>query len=151
MPSYNIQKLTTLIESRRSAGVTLRDLSERYRTAKDDVERYRNSIMTNAERRPLDSGLIRQLMELPADQALALKAKDVEEYKFKTPGGKEVEAYTGVQWSTFRSYIECRDRCRLLNSQREAAQTAFKDRFGIVPRLVDAVTDWGFKKPDLFF
>lgn len=151
MSSYNTRKLNNFLERRRTAGAVLRDLSERYRIAKEDFARYRNIIMTNAERRAINSGLIQRLMDLPADQALALKAKDVEEFKFTSPHGKEVEAYTGVQWNAYHRFIDYRERCHLLNSQREAAQTAFQEHFAIAPKLVDAVTAWGFKKPDLFF
>lgn len=147
---YDIQKLNRMLEQRRAASLANRDIAERYRAAKGLMELRHGEIMRTASKKAIDSGFVKVLLAMPVEQANALKAKDVEEFAVETENGRCVH-FSDIPFQTFQSYIEHRERCTLLNAEREAKSLDFQARFAIVPSLVDAVVAWGFKRPDLHY
>lgn len=147
---YDTKKLNRMLEQRHAAGLVNRDIAERYRDAKGAMELRRGEIMRTASKTAIDSGFVKALLAMPVEQANALKAADVEEFAIESENGRRVHL-SDIGFQTFQSYIEHRERCTLLNAEREAASLDFQNRFAIVPKLVDAIVAWGFKRPDLHY
>lgn len=147
---YDTQKLSRMLEQRRAANLVNRDIAERYRDAKGAMELRRAEIMRTASKNAIDSGFVKVLLAMPVEQANALIAKDVEEFAVETENGRRVNL-SDIPFQTFQSYIEHRERCTLLNAEREAKTLDFQARFAIVPSLVAAAVAWGFKRPDLHY
>lgn len=148
MAGYDINKLRGIIHDRDMASAVLRSISERYRDEKERASTLRQSLLRDAHSKAVHIGIIDHLLNLPPDQAVAKKAKEIEEFSYRMNNGADVSAYTGLNWMTYLRYIEHRDRFAFLSREREEKQRDFQARFAIVPRLLDAVVQWRFQNPE---
>lgn len=148
MPSYNKAKLLNLLEQRRAAWLTMRDLSDRFQEASSEKELARGRIHEETRGLRLLDGFLARFLSLPADEAFALSGDEVETYEAERQGEK-VRYRTGIGFGTYRQYINARDKAARLSESLDAARTIHEERFGIVPNLVDAVRSWGFANPEL--
>jgi hypothetical protein len=148
MASYDKSKLLQLLELRRAAFLQLRDANDRFSDARTERERYRNSILTDASDKRVPNDFLDRMLKLPTNDALALSADEVEIYSVQYDN--EVRRYkTGIGLNLYRRFIAARDKAARLGELHDRAQTDIDERFGIVPRLVEAVREWGFTDPEL--
>lgn len=148
MASYDKPKLLALMEQRRTAHLSLADLSERLRDANTERETAKNKIHVDSQSARLPDGFLSRLLALPTNDALSLSGDGVQFYEEQS--GENVRRYkTGINFATYRQYINARDKVERLKEASETAQNNFSERFGIVARLRDAVREWGFADPEL--
>lgn len=144
MSSYDKPKLLALMEQRRTAQLSLTDLSGRLREANTEREIARNKIQTDSLNVRLPDGYLTRLLTLKTDEALSLSVDEVQMY-----AEQEAQHYTNINFATYRQYILARDKAARLGEAYESAQKDFNERFGIVASLRDAVREWGFADPEL--
>lgn len=144
MASYDKAKLLALMEQRRTAQLTLSDLSVRLREANTERDMARNKIQADSRNNPLPGGFLSRLLTLKTDEALNLS---VDEVQSRTVG--DVTYNTNINFYTYRQFILARDKAARLEEALGNAQKDFSDRFGIVSSLLAAVREWGFGDPEL--
>lgn len=144
MASYDKPKLLTLMEQRRTAQLSLTDLSGRLREANTERDVARNKIQTDSRSVRLPDGFLNRLLTLKTDEALSLTADEVQ-----ICTGQAARYYTNINFATYRQYILARDKVARLGEAYESAQKDFNERFSIVTSLRDAVREWGFSDPEL--
>lgn len=148
MASYDKPKLLALMEQRRTAHLSLLDLSERLRDANEERGTAKSKIITDSSRLRLPDGFLNRMLTLPTNEALALSADEVQTYTDR-PGDDAPVYKTGINFATYRQFIHARDKVVRLKEAHENTQNNFNERFGIVARLRDAVREWGFADPEL--
>lgn len=144
MASYDKPKLLALMEQRRTAQLSLTDLSGRLREANTEREVVRNKIQTDSRSVSLPDGFLNRLLTLKTDEALSLTVDDVQIFT-----EREVRYCTNINLATYRRYILARDKAARLGEAYERAQKDFSEQFSIVASLRDAVREWGFADPEL--
>ncbi|MBD5805341.1 hypothetical protein AZOA_47940 [Azoarcus sp. Aa7] len=144
--SYDKPKLIGMLEARNAAFVQIRDISDRLRVARASVDKWKSHIRIAASQFGASAVGVDHLLGLPLEEALRLSQEEVESYEVEERNG--VRKYlTGVNLQNFQSYLNARSALEHLQRQYDAAQADIEARFGIVPKLVEAVERWGFKNP----
>lgn len=136
------------MEQRRTAHLSLLDLSERLRDANEERGTAKSKIITDSSRLRLPDGFLNRMLELSTSEALSLSGDELETYTDR-PGEDAPRYKTGINFSTYRRFIQARDKAARLKETHENVKNDFDERFGIVPRLIDAVRAWGFADPEL--
>lgn len=150
MPSYDKEKLMRMMQERHVGFLAARDLQDRQRDLRKDIARIAQNMRISAASTG-QADVVEHLLQLPLDQARALTREQVEKTRYVVPtpsGGVEREAHTGIDGQTWGDYLQYRSRMERLETELQRNQTLMNDRYAILPKLKDAVVDWGFKNPD---
>lgn len=148
MASYDKNKLLWILEQRRAAHLVLRDLGERLRDAKSDQERAKSALRRGCGESRRTHEFLDHLLKLPDEQAAGLTCDEVQGYERKVGNALETVS-TGVNFHTWRSYLDARRKAERLAQQYGTAHADFGERFAIITRLRDAVRSWGFSDPEM--
>jgi hypothetical protein len=148
MATYDKEKILGLLERRRAAGMNLRDLSDRAREERATISRMRQTMERNAMGRA-PAAVIERLLDLPLQKALALQKDDVCGYAIERKGGGEDRHITGIVFETWLQYQGARQKHERLVASEATLRAEFDEQFGVVPRLLDAIREWGFNNPEL--
>lgn len=144
MASYDKPKLLALMEQRRTANLSLTDLSGRLREANTEKNVARNKIQADTLNVRLPDGFLNRLLTLKTDEALSLTVDEVQIFT-----EQEGQYFTNINFAAYRKYILARDKAARLGAACESAQNNFSEQFSIVASLRDAVREWGFADPEL--
>lgn len=134
MASYNKAKLLRLLEQRHSAHLALTDLSSRAREAREDFRHHQGINRRAGSTGSASLRKVERLLALPLVEAETIQREEVEE--------------AGLHYPNWARYLAAWRKLIRLEQQNEAAKTEFDD-FAVVPRLCEAVRDWGFRNPEL--
>lgn len=144
MPSYNREKLERLIEARRAALLRRRDVYERANDAREESNRRRERIRYAAQQVATPTEFVERLLALRDDEAMALPDDEIDTYRRPYQGGAERGFNSGIAVESYRRYIAARREVDRLAALLADAQ-ADVEQHRIVPNLVEAVKQWGFR------
>jgi hypothetical protein len=144
--SYDKPKLIALLEARNAEFVQISDISARLRDARTALDKMKTHIRLAASQFGASAVAVDHLLGLPLAEAQRLSQEEIEGYEMEDHRG--VRKYlTGINVQNFTAYLNARAAAEHLKRQYAAAEADFDVRFGIVPRLLEAVESWGFKNP----
>ncbi len=144
MASYDKPKLLALLERKRRAYLALNDLSDRAQDARSDVSRLKIALLSTAQSFG-SPAVAERLISLPLADAQALSRADVEDYA----DAKGTRRPTGLNVQTWESYLSARTKLERRLAEAQELRASAESEFAIVPRLLDAVREWGFRDPSL--
>lgn len=134
MASYNKAKLLRLLEQRHGTHLALTDLSDRAREAREDFRHHREMNRRAGSAGATSFRKVERLLARPLVEAEAIQREEVED--------------AGLHYPNWARYLAAWRKMTRLEQQIGAAKTEF-DSFAVVPRLCEAVRDWGFRDPEL--
>lgn len=146
MASYDKPKLIGMLEARNAAYVQIRDISDRLRDARAALDKWKTHIRLAASQFGASAVGVDRLFGLPLEEALRLSAEEIEGYEIEERNVTR-KYRTGISVQNFTAYLNARSAVEHLQRQYDSAQADIDARFGVVPKLVEAVTRWGFKDP----
>ncbi len=150
MPSYDKEKLLRMMQERRVGFLASRDLMERQGDLRKRVDHMIRVIRDNA----YSCGAVdyaESLLKKTVEEAMRLSREQVETYRAENQtrsGPVEKEYATGISYSTWGEFNQLRSRYERVSSEIERNSALMDERYAILPRLKDAVIDWGFNNPD---
>lgn len=148
MASYDKSKLLGMLEQRRAAHLVLRDLGERLRDAKTDQALAQSAMRSGCGESRRTHEFLDRLLALPLEQAAGLTCDEVQGYARQVGNAFETVS-TGVNFGTWRRYLDARRKTERLAQQYGTVQADFEERFAIIAQLSDAVRAWGFRDPEM--
>lgn len=150
MPSYDKEKLMRMMQEQRVGFLASSDLSERLRGLRSQSSRMEQGMRTSAQ--SVDAtDFLEILLELPLEKAVERPLEQVETYHrlVKKPAGDvKAEFSSGINYSTWCEFNQVRLRMQRIESEQNRHNGLMNERFAILPKLKDAVVDWGFNNPD---
>lgn len=146
MASYDKPKLIGMLEARNAAFVQIRDISARLRDAQSNADKLKTHIRFAASQFGASGSAVERLLAMPLEDALRLTAEQIEGFEIEERNGTR-KYLTGINVQNFAAYLNARSAVVHLQRQYDSAQADIDERFAIVPKLVEAVTSWGFKDP----
>lgn len=150
MPSYDKEKLMRMMQEQRVGFLASSDLSERLRGLRSQSSRMEQGMRTSAQ--SVDAtDFLEILLELPLEKAVERPLEQVETYHRlvkKAAGDVKAEFSSGINYSTWCEFNQVRLRMQRIESEQNRHNGLMNERFAILPKLKDAVVDWGFNNPD---
>lgn len=150
MPSYDKEKLLRMMQERHVGFLAARDLLERQTDLRKEIARIMQNMRISAASTG-QTDFVEGLLQLPMDEAMALTRDQVEKCRYVVPtpsGGVEREAHTGISAQAWGDYMQYRSHLERLETELQRNQALMGARYAILPKLKDAVIDWGFRNPD---
>lgn len=144
MASYDKEKLLRLMNEREASHHALRHLGGRARDAKLRCRHLEDVLRRNAARLEVAE----KLLAMPVAEAVALEREQVEGY-MERRGDVTIKRQSRISYAAFQEYLAAREKSDRLAATYAESSQAHQERFAIVPRLRDAVMDWGFRDPEL--
>lgn len=141
MPSYDKPKLMKLLEGRHTAMLQRRDISHRHQEARSDLSRPRSALERSAHAAGAHDH-IERLLRLPLAKAIELTKDEVTVYN--RPGNPQ-RFNANINFEEWKSYLAGLARVERLAG--EVAAQEGNEQFAIIPKLLEAVQDWGFRDP----
>ncbi|MEG2280218.1 MAG: hypothetical protein RSB86_11180 [Comamonas sp.] len=150
MPSYDKEKLMRMMQEQRVGFLASSDLSERLRGLRSQSSRMEQGMRTSAQ--SVDAtDFLEILLELPLEKAVERPLEQVETYHRlvkKAAGDVKAEFSSDINYSTWCEFNQVRLRMQRIESEQNRHNGLMNERFAILPKLKDAVVDWGFNNPD---
>lgn len=141
MPSYDKPKLMKLLERQHTFMLQRRDISNRHQEARTDLSRPRAALERGAHAAGAHDH-IERLLNLPLAEAAKLTKEEVTSYQ--RPGNAQ-RFTANISFADWGSYLG--GRMRLERLAGEVAAHESNAQFAIVPKLLEAVSGWGFHDP----
>lgn len=150
MPSYDKEKLMRLMQERRVGFLTSNDLLERQGEMRKEIARITQNIRNNAAHYG-SKDYVDMLLDKPLNIAVALTRGEVESFQRQTNTRSETLEHThlsGISFAMWGDLIQARSKLERLSNELSKHQALMNERYAILPKLKDAVIDWGFNNPD---
>lgn len=150
MPSYDKEKLLRMMQERHIGFLAVRDLRDRQRNVRMQIESMKRRIRECAASMGANDHA-EGLLHLSLADAAALTTEAVESYvqvQHRSSGVIEQKFQSGIGYAMWTEFNHLRERYERQENEVGRIQASADERYAILPGLMEAVRRWGFSDPE---